>query len=133
MFKEFIKRAGVQQTYEMYKRTIIRSLVLLAFTAASFFALEYLVQEGRYGSDINQRFPEFLIVLRALAIYTWVEVSMFWVRITLEPNTDVQKASKVAEGEPMAAAVLSGVHAVKWLARLLIVLQLADLLRHSAG
>jgi hypothetical protein len=127
MFKEFIKRAGVQHTYEMYKRTIIRSLFLMAFTAASFFTLEYLVQEGRYGNDINQRFPEFLIILRALAIYTWIEVSIFWIRITLESKTDVQKASNKAEESPIGAAIAYGIHTFKWLARMLIICKLADL------
>lgn len=115
------------KTFEMYKRTLVRSLVLLAFTAASFFALEYLVQHGQLGGTLNHKFPEFLIVLRALALFTWIEVSMFWVRVTLESNTDVQKAACNAEKEPMAAAILSAVHAIKWLARLLIVMHLADL------
>ena len=115
------------KTFEMYKRAMVRSIVLLAFTAASFFSLEYLVQHGQLGGTLNHKFPEFLIVLRALAIFTWIEVSMFWIRITLESNTDVQKAAHVAEREAMSAAILSFVHAIKWLARILIVLHLADL------
>lgn len=117
-----------QKTRDMTRRTLARSLMLLAFTVASFFALEYLVNQGQLGNNINQRFPEFLIILRALAIYTWIEVSMFWIRVTVESNTDVQAAIKTAETSPLAASIVYFVHALKWLARLLIVMKLADLL-----
>jgi hypothetical protein len=75
----------------MFKRTAVRSFWLIGMTLMAGLCLELLVQAGRFGgSDIVGKFPELLIIFRAVSIMTWFEVSLLWIRLAVSPKIDFQ-------------------------------------------
>lgn len=113
----------------MVKRLVFRSVVFALLTIIGFAATELLVYLGKERiSDINSRFPELLMIIRAAAIMTWVEISLFWIRIGLQPQIDVQASAKTAESQPMAAAIVYITHQLTWVIRMVLFLKLCGLL-----
>src|SRR5438093_187816 len=94
-------------TWATLRRALFRSLVLGILLIAAGGILDLLVNLARdHGSDIPDRFPEILIIFRAVAILTWFEMSIFWVRLAISPKLDSQDIAMQASAEPMSAAVI---------------------------
>ena len=83
----------------MFVRTVIRSFWLIGMTVSAGLCLEMLVQAARFGgSDIVARFPELLVIFRAVTIMTWFEVSLLWIRLAVSPKIDFQElANKLTD------------------------------------
>jgi hypothetical protein len=112
---------------ELIKRAFFRSaaLALLLITASTI--LEFLIQMARYhGWDIPDRFPELLIIFRAVAILTWFEMSVFWIRLATSPKIDNQCLADEASRDPMAAAVVYWAKLFAWAFRVAVLMQLCD-------
>ena len=119
---------STQKTKDMTKRLFIRSVAFLIMTVAGLLFMNLMVEGARnYGFELPRQFPEVLMVMQALTMLTWIEVSLFWIRLALQPTTDVQVAANVACKDPMAAAVVYLTHGLQWLARLVVVLVMAQL------
>ena len=118
-----------QKTFSLIRRVAGRTIVLAVLTTMAFVSLDLLVYLGREGiSDINSRFPELIAIVRAAAIMAWIEVSILLIRVSLAPRTDVQTAVKVAELEPMSAAIVYAVHTLAWAIRFAFFLKLCEFL-----
>lgn len=102
----------------MWRRLLVRTIIFAILTAGGFACLELLVMLGRDRiSDINERFPELMIFFRAATMLTWIEITVLWIRATLQPQVDVQAAAKKALESPTSAAALYATHQLTWLAR----------------
>lgn len=110
------------------KRLAIRTAVLLALCIVGFLVLDLLQMIGRERiSDINQRVPEIMLIVRAASIMVWVELCLLWTRVVLQPQLDVQVAARAAEKDAMAAAVVYATYTLQWLVRIFIFLKLCEL------
>lgn len=111
----------------MFKRLYWRTFGLLVLSALAWLGLEALTLFSRDGTtDIAQRFPEMMLIIRAGAIVTWVELTLLWVRTFLQPNIDVQEAAKVAMQDPQGAAWVYVTEKLAWLARMVMFLWLCN-------
>lgn len=106
-----------------------RSGGLVALTVLGFVLLELLVQFGgdNASNGINGRWPELYVIIRAFAIMTWCEVLILWIRKLTQPLIDIQASVKKADDDPMAAAVLYGIHTVYWIVRVFVFYALTGL------
>jgi hypothetical protein len=118
----------------MLRRVGLRTLVLLVLTFLAFGIQEALVH---YGPDetmgFHHRFPEVMMILRALGILAWAETAVVWLRLAIQPFVDVQKsleflswAKREDSYDQKACVMLYAVHQLTWLARLVIFLMLCD-------
>jgi hypothetical protein len=115
-----------KSSWDLMKRMAFRSIFLLALSAIGFWALEQMVQSGindRY--SLVQKFPEFLALMKAAACFTFIEMSLFWIRMATQPKNDVQEAVCEALKEPMAAAVVHFTNSLVWAIRIAVFLWLA--------
>ena len=111
----------------MFKRLFMRSVVLLLLTISGFAFMEVLIDYAQnFDLDIQTQFPEIMIIVRAVTILTWTEMCLLWIRMAVQPDIDVQKAAREAETNPMASAMVFGVHQVTWLVRIILFLQLCE-------
>lgn len=107
-----------------FQRNFRRSVVLLVLTVAGFTATESLTLLGRYGFDINERFPELMLFMRGAMLLTWLEVSLIWIRMAVSPKLDYQAlANKAAETSQGAAIVHTNMNVV-WALRIIVLMQL---------
>lgn len=113
----------------MFRRLAVRTFILAALTAVAFMGMDLLVMMGHDRiTDINERWPELIQVLRAAGILTWAEMSLMWIRMALAPKTDVQQAANVALQSPTAAAVVYATHSLQWMVRMVFFLRLCGFL-----
>lgn len=120
---------GNPQQISMTRRLVIRTVVLGFLTILGAMLLDVLVMVGREQySDINDRFPELLVMLRAMTVMTWLEMALMWIRVAVSPRLDIQEAAKKALDEPMAAAVTFGIQTLMWALRLLLMVHLCGFL-----
>lgn len=119
--------------FGIMKRLAARSFVLIMMTCIGLMLLNWITYLGASQiSSINTQIPELIPLLRGALILSWAEMSILWIRTTVQPGVDVQAPAKsvmVTEGtgqNAMAASVLYGVHQLGWLARLLVLLKLCD-------
>lgn len=119
----------MEKSMKITKRIFMRSSIFLFMTVVGFSLLELLIFLARtQGLDLANRFPETLMVLHGVSVMTWLEVVLFWIRIALQPQVDVQAYALRAMEDSKAAAFVYLVHQLSWLARLLILLKLCDFL-----
>ncbi len=119
-----------QTSIAMVKRLAVRSLFLLGLTIAGFYAIETLVALGRDRvSTINTDYPELIMILRGVATFTWLEMSILWIRMAVSPHTDVQKSTTEAQNNPISSAIVSVSHDFVWVARILILMKLCGMLQ----
>jgi hypothetical protein len=110
----FIKRS----TWLLMRRMAVRSVVLAVLTVLGGMLLSHLVDSGRLDRfGIVHQFPELLTMLRASAIMTFIEMSIFWIRLAVTPQLDVQEYAKTAAKDPMAAAIIYVTNTLQWAAR----------------
>jgi hypothetical protein len=117
-------------TKEMIKRLFVRSAVLLIMSFAGWFLMDLIVESARaHGNTFVTRFPEFLLILRALAILAWIDVSIMWIRLALQPLLDIQKLALMAieQQDTKAAAVIYVTNQLMIALRIFIALKLAEL------
>lgn len=112
-------------SWVLLQRMFVRSLFLALLTVVGFGVLDYLVQLGiqdRFG--LVQRYPEFLVMMKAAAVLTFVEMSVFWIRFGTSPRLDVQNVAEYARQSANGAAIVYAVNTATWLARVVIMLYL---------
>lgn len=104
----------------MIKRLFIRTMQFAILTVLAIAAQEWMVYLGHEQiSDINERFPEIVCVLVAVAVLAWGEISIMWFRVLMAPELDVQKIAKQAADEsPQAAATIYAAKQFVWAVRL---------------
>lgn len=118
-----------KQEISMFRRMFLRSLVLGLLTFVGAIGLELLTQMGRFGFDINERFPQLIIFLSAAVILTWAEVSVLWIRAATAPKLDFQViAEKAAESSIGAAVVYAGM-IIQWLFRIWLIVLIAGFVK----
>lgn len=117
-------------TISMLERLALRSAILLMISSLGFIFMEALVYMGQEQIlSIQMRFPEIMLVVRALTLITWVEVCLLWIRVLLQPSVDVQRAALIAETSPIGAAIVYTVHQATWLVRVVVFLSLCEFLK----
>jgi len=110
------------------KRLLGRSLLLTILTVIGFAVTEYLVQMNFFKQlQIVDRFPELLIMFRTAAIMTFIELTVLWIRMVVQPGTDVQQAARKAVTEQMPAAIVYFTHMLWWAMRVFVFLKLSGL------
>jgi len=113
--------------WSMLKRAFLRSASLAILLIVASSILNIMVEYARYyGWDIPDRFPELLIIFRAVAILTWFELSVFWIRLATSPKIDNQCLADEAARDPMAAAVVYWAKLFSWAFRVTVLMQLCD-------
>jgi hypothetical protein len=113
--------------YNLVQRALLRSLVLGLLLLTAGAALELLVWLSRsQGYDIAARYPELLVVFRAVAILVWFEMSVFWIRMATQPKVDGQEPATVAMTQPSSAATVYIVQTCAWAFRIYVLLRLCD-------
>lgn len=119
-----------KKTRELVQRLFVRSLVLLVLTVFGFAAMDIIVQLER-ANDIQlvSRFPEIMMVLGALTMLTWIEVSVQWVRIALAPRIDLQTFAMVAynQNNVYGCVAVYAINSLVMLSRIAFVLYMAKL------
>lgn len=119
-----------KKTREMAKRLFMRSVILLALTIIGFAAMDIIVELER-ANDIHlvSRFPEIMLVLRALTMLTWIEISVQWIRLALAPKLDMQAFACMAyeNNDVRACVAVYAINSVVMLSRILFVLVMAEL------
>ena len=104
----------------MFKRLFKRTALFALLTAAAFGTLELLVFLGHEQFDINNRFPELIYVMVAVAVQAWGEISIMWFRLILTPEMDMQKiGNAAAEKDPVAAAIIFASKQIVWAVRVI--------------
>lgn len=123
---------GILKMIGLIHRVMGRSMFFLFMTVLGFSGLELLVYLGRtQGYDFMTRFPELTMILRAVTILAWLEMSVMWIRLMAQPNVNVQTAACDAvecPATPMASAVIYGIHTFAWAFRLLLLMKLCEML-----
>lgn len=114
-----------QNSVQLAKRMLARSVFLFALTVAGFYGLDLIMDTGigqRFG--LADRFPEFISMMRAAAIFTFIEMSLFWIRFGTQPKIDVQETAVKACETATGAAVVHVSNTLLFLARLVVFLYL---------
>jgi len=118
------------KTWQVLQRAFLRSLVLGILLLTATGILDTLIDLARFhGSSVPDRYPEILIIFRAVAILTWLELSIFWIRMSTQPGVDIQSAAKKAMQDPIGAAHIYWASKFTWVVRMVILLQLCDFLK----
>lgn len=120
----FLKAFG-KNTINMMQRALLRSVIMGALFIVAYLILNFLIESARsYGSDWPDRFPELLVILRAVAILTWFEKSIFWIRLAVEPKLDSQAIADATVPDPAAAASVYRTRVFMWAFRIVILMTL---------
>lgn len=109
----------------LMQRMFARTVFLALLTVLGFAMLDLMVQSGmedKFG--LVRQFPEFLVMMKAAAVLTFIEMCVFWVRFNTAPRLDVQNVAKDAIHSPTGAAIVYAVNTLQWLARVVIMLYL---------
>ena len=112
-------------SFAVFERMFFRTLVLALFTFAALTVADALVTSGmgdRFA--IVRRFPEFIPMMMAAAKFTFIEVSLLWIRFGVQPKVNVQEGVYEATGNPMAAALVYFTHSLVWFARVCVFIYL---------
>lgn len=119
------------KTRTMFARLFVRSAIMLILSFGAWFLMDLITEQARQsGNDFVTRFPEFLLILRALAIMAWIEVSVLWFRMAIQPKIDIQELALMAvkNNDTRAAVAVYAINIVLMSTRLVIALKLAELL-----
>lgn len=117
----FIKR----DSWLVAKRMAARTVFLFILTAAGLWCADTLVDSGignRFA--LVRRFPEFIPMMMAAAKFTFIEMSVFWIRFGTQPKNDNQCAIDLAIVTPMGAAIVHASNVVQWAFRICVFLYL---------
>lgn len=110
-----------------FTRVAARVLILIAISLFGLFAMEVLIDiNQKYGFDFISRFPETMIILKAVTVITIIEALLLLVRVIIQPLIDVQKAIVIAETEPWPAAFVFFTNKLDLLVRFIIVLKICE-------
>jgi hypothetical protein len=125
VFEAFFKKFCSIHKTEIFKRTVLRSAWLISMTLMAGLCLELLVQASRFGGgDLANKFPELLVIFRAVSIMTWLEVSILWIRLAVSPKMDLQAmANRLMEtdhGAKVVYLVNIGLYVLRFLALLVL-------------
>lgn len=113
------------KTGKMLERAFLRSFCMAALLIIAGGLLEFFIELARFGgNDVAERFPEILIIFRAVSILAWFEMSIFWLRLATQPGIDLQFVAHKADGTAVGAALLYITIVVQWLVRMIVLMQL---------
>ncbi len=113
------------ESWAIMKRMGARSVFLFILTAIALCVADMMVDSGignRFA--LVRRFPEFIPMMMAAAQFTFIEMSLFWIRFGTQPKNDVQEAIEVANTQPMSAAIVHITNSLVWFARICVFLYL---------
>lgn len=117
---------GIKRTtWALIKHMAARSVFLFGLTVVGFALLEMMLQSGiedRHG--IIARYPEFMSMIRAAAIFTFVDMSVFWIRIATQPKMVEQDNVEAAQGSASGAAWIYGIDKLVWAFRVVVFIYL---------
>lgn len=107
------------ETWQLIKRMAIRSAVLFVFFSLGLFVVDELINSG-FGDKyaLVRRFPDLIPMMVAASKLTFVEMSLFWIRLFVSPKHDVQEVQNAALGDPKAAAFVALTNMLTWAIRL---------------
>jgi hypothetical protein len=124
-FKEYFSNL-TGMGFFMFKRMFARTMVLATLTILGLTVVDWLVDLGladRYA--IVRRFPEFIPMMMAAAKFTFIEMSLFWIRFGTQHRIDVQRGIQDAmTSSYMAAAFIHFTNSLVWFARVAIFIYL---------
>lgn len=136
-FNSFINRCKETMGYRQLTRAFWRSVVLMVLTLSGAGILELLVYLSREQSwSIVDRFPELINIFQGGFIYTWLELSVFWVRIILSPKLDINVLhERIIEQkmgnnlyQPVAAAISQFTQTLLFCFRMLLLAKLCQVI-----
>lgn len=107
------------------KRMAVRSVFLFIMTSIMLYVADAMVDAGTGNPfSVVRRFPEFIPMMMAAASFTFIEMSLFWIRFGTQPKNDVQEAITKANETPMGAAIVHVTNSLVWFARVCVFLYL---------
>ena len=103
------------ETWHLIKRMAIRSVFLMILFSTGLLVLDTLINSG-FGDKyaLVRRFPDMIPMMNAAAILTFINMSIFWIRIFTAPKHVVQEAKSVAMTTPSGAAVVVVTDMLGW-------------------
>lgn len=117
----FIKR----DSWMLGKRMFARSVFLMLLGLVGFWLADTMMESARLGTlTIMRRFPDIVTMMTAAAKFTFIEMSIFWIRFGTSPKQDVQEVAGVAAQTSMGAAIVHVCSTLVWFARVVIFLYL---------
>lgn len=120
----FVKKAN----WQLAKRMAARSVFLFLLTLVGFHVADLMIDSARFNTiPALRRFPDFVIMMTAAAKFTFIELSLFWIRFGVTPKQDVQDvAETAARGGGMPAAVVHVTNTLVWAFRVVVFLYLVS-------
>lgn len=110
-----------------FTRVAARVLILLAISLFGLLSMEVLIDlNQKYGFDFISRFPETMIILKAVTVITIIEALLLLVRVIIQPLVDVQSAVTIAETQPWPAAFVFFTNQMTLIIRFVIVLKICE-------
>lgn len=109
----------------MIKRMALRSLGLFLLTALGFALVDLMIDSGMTDKyALVRRFPEMIPLMVAAAKFTFIEMSIFWIRFGTQPRHDVQNAIEMACTTSMGSAIVHLTNTLVWAIRLAVFIYL---------
>ena len=110
-----------------FTRVAARVLILIAISLFGLFAMEVLIDlNQKYGFDFISRFPETMIILKAVTVITIIEALFLLVRVIIHPLIDVLFLIVLAEPGSWPAAFVFFTNKLDLLVRFIIVLKICE-------
>lgn len=109
------------------KRMAARTVALALLTLFGFWVVDLLVESGMHDRlALVRRFPEFIPLLVAAAKFTFIEMSLFWIRFATAPKIDVQAAIREVDtwDNQMALAFVYLTNSLIWAFRVCVFIYL---------
>jgi hypothetical protein len=120
---------NAEHTSNANRRLLFRTLIFVLLTCAGFSLIEYLIQQSHdHGSNFLMKYPEFISLMKAVSIQTFIELSVLWIRVISEPRIDTQAAAEVALKDPKSASLVYLTHKLSWAFRVASIMLMTNLL-----
>lgn len=117
-----VKKSSLEEMQHM----LLRSILLGFLTVMGFAVLDRLVDSGiadRF--SLVHRFPEFIMMMSAAAKFTFIEMSLYWIRFGTQVRNE-KEALNIANNSPMSAAFVHFTNSLLFIARLAVFLYLMN-------
>jgi hypothetical protein len=112
-------------TFMELRYMALRTFLLAFLTIVGFSVLDYLVQSGRADSfALVHRFPEFITMMDAAAKFTFIDMSLYWIRFGTQVRNDKREALSIANSTPSSAAFVYFTNALSNIFRVCVFLYL---------
>jgi hypothetical protein len=104
-----------QASWHIIKRLATRTFTLAFLTIVGFFVMDAMIESGMQDRlGLIRRFPDLIPLMVAAAKFTFIEMSLLWIRIAVQPKVDAQFAIAHHELSSRDAVLMHGVNSLVW-------------------